>query len=87
MMRRYGDLMASAGEFTDDDGRKVKRWLKCGVVMRDDRSGTLSIKLDTVPVRPDWSGWLAVRNICSDHGQEISEQLKPMAELHGEPIQ
>lgn len=71
MMRRYGDLVTSAGEFFDDEGRKVKRWLKCGVVMRDDRSGALSIKLDTVPVRPDWSGWLAVRNISNDEAREV----------------
>lgn len=62
-MRRYGDLMASCGEFRDQRGRKAKRWIRCGVVMRDDRSGALSVKLDAVPVRPDWSGWLAVKNI------------------------
>ncbi|MCC5869607.1 MAG: hypothetical protein JJU27_13990 [Gammaproteobacteria bacterium] len=63
MMRRYGDLMASVGEFTDQDGRKAKRWLKVGVVMRDSRNGSLSVKLDAVPVLPGWSGWLAVRNV------------------------
>ena len=63
MMRRHGDLMASVGEFIDQDGRKAKRWLKVGVVMRDDQSGALSIKLDAIPVSPDWSGWLAVKNV------------------------
>jgi hypothetical protein len=64
MMRRYGDLMASVGEFTDDQGRKAKRWIRCGVVMRDDRTGALSIKIDVVPISPEWSGWFAVRNIA-----------------------
>lgn len=62
-MRKYGDLMASAGEWTDQHGRKAKRWIPCGVVMRDPDSGRMSIRLDSVPVRPDWSGWLAVRNV------------------------
>ena len=63
-MRRFGDLMASVGEFKDSDGKKCKRWLKVGVMMRDDTSGAMSIKLDAVPVSPHWSGWLAVRNIA-----------------------
>ena len=57
-MRRYGDLMASVGEFVDANGKKAKRWTKCGVMMKDDRSGAFSIKLDSLPVTPAWSGWL-----------------------------
>ncbi len=70
-MFRFGDLMASVGEFTDADGKKCKRWLRCGVVMRDDTSGAWSIKLDAVPVCPSWSGWLAVRNTAE--GAEMNE--------------
>lgn len=62
-MRRFGDLMASVGEFTDHDGRKAKRWIRCGVVMRDEQSGKMSVKLDAFPVAPGWSGWLAIRNV------------------------
>jgi hypothetical protein len=62
-MRRYGDLVASVGEFTDSAGKKAKRWVRCGVVMRDTNTGSMSIKLDAVPVMPGWSGWLAVKNI------------------------
>jgi hypothetical protein len=67
-MQRHGDLMASVGEFTDANGKKAKRWIRCGVVMKDDKSGALSIKLDAVPVTPGWSGWLAIRN--TETGQE-----------------
>lgn len=62
-MRRYGDVMASTGEFIDDQGKKAKRWLKVGVLMRDSSSGAISIKLDAIPIGPTWSGWLAVRNV------------------------
>lgn len=65
-MRRFGDLMASVGEYVDADGKKAKTWIKCGVVMRDDTSGAMSIKLDAVPVAPGWSGWLAIRNTIED---------------------
>lgn len=65
MMRYAGDVMAHVGDFKGADGKKVKRWARCGVAMRDARSGSLSIKLDTVPVGPTWSGWLTVRNVPS----------------------
>lgn len=65
-MRKHADLVASVGEFTDAKGRKAKRWLPVGVMMKDDRTGSLSIKLDAVPVSPDWSGWIAVRNVEGD---------------------
>lgn len=64
MMQKYGDLMASVGEFLDErTGRQAKRQIKCGVVMRDDASGKFSIKMDSVPISPEWSGWLSVKNV------------------------
>jgi hypothetical protein len=69
-MRRYGDLMASVGEFTDAYGKKAKRYVKCGVLMKDDRSGALSINLEVVPVAPTWSGWFAVRNINENRAKD-----------------
>jgi hypothetical protein len=68
-MKKFGDLMASTGEYTDSQGRKAKRWTRCGVLMKDDVNGSMSIKLDCVPVSPTWSGWLAVRNV-ETAGQE-----------------
>lgn len=69
-MRKLGDVMASVGEFVDTDGRKAKRWLRVGVAMRDDKSGSISIKLDAVPIGPSWSGWLAVRNRVASTADE-----------------
>lgn len=63
-MQKYGDLMASVGEYLDErTGRKAKRTIKCGVVMRDDASKKFSIKMDSVPVSPEWSGWLSIKNV------------------------
>ena len=73
-MRHYGDIMASVGKFTDDDGMEAKRWAKGGVLMKDDAGGGMSIRLDLVPVSPDWSGWLAVRNVDKGESQK-SERL------------
>lgn len=68
-MRKYADVMASVGEFKDSDNRKAKRWTRVGVAMRDPGSGAISIKLDTVPVAPGWSGWLALKNVTGESAE------------------
>ena len=76
-MRHYGDLMASVGKFTDNDGKEAKRWVKVGVLMKDDAGGAMSIQLDLVPVSPDWSGWLAVRNVDKGESQRSERIISP----------
>lgn len=67
-MRRWADLYASLGEFTDHGGRRAKRSARVGVIMRDTESGAMSVKLDLVPVLPGWSGWLRVQNVHDEPG-------------------
>ncbi len=59
-MKKVGDLCASAGEYRDrDSGEMKKRWQRVGVVFEDSETGRRSVKLETLPVGPDWSGWLS----------------------------
>ena len=60
MMRKYADLLATVGTWTSEDGKTHKRRLKCGVVMRDSTSGKMAIRIEVIPVAPEWSGWLSV---------------------------
>jgi hypothetical protein len=62
-MRRWGDLLATIGEYEDAAGRKCKRQAKVGVIMRDDSGNAWAVKIDLLPTSPSWSGWLAIRNI------------------------
>lgn len=57
--KRTHDVIANAGEYTDGQGQQKKRWVKCGSAFTQD-DGRISIKLDAVPVGPDWSGWLSL---------------------------
>lgn len=67
-MHKAGDLVASVGKFKDAEGREAKRWCKVGVLMRDEQTGRMSIKLEAIPICPEWSGWLAVHNVAEgDH--------------------
>ena len=53
------DIVATIGEYTDSQGNTKKRYQKCGAAFTNDE-GDLSIKLDAIPVNPDWNGWLSL---------------------------
>jgi hypothetical protein len=66
--RRTHDAVATLGTYKDRDGNEKKRYATCGTAFTDDE-GRVSIKLDTIPVSPDWSGWLSLYPI-KDRGQD-----------------
>lgn len=48
--------MASNGEYTNAAGEKKKRWIRVGTLFKGE-DGSLSQKLDVIPIGPEWSGW------------------------------
>jgi hypothetical protein len=59
-MRKHAELFATVGTWQDDHGKTHKRKVRCGVLMRDDSSGRMAVRIEALPVLPDWSGWLSV---------------------------
>ena len=59
MSKYTHDIVATIGEYTDKEGNTKKRYQKCGAAFTNDE-GQISIKLDAVPITPDWSGWLSL---------------------------
>lgn len=57
MARKIYDVVATVGSYTDKQGNEKKRYVTCGAVFEGDKG--MSMKLDTIPVSPDWSGWLS----------------------------
>ena len=54
------DIVASNGEYTDPrTGERKKRYITIGKGFTDDQ-GRISAKLDSIPVGPDWSGWISL---------------------------
>ena len=54
--RKKYDAVATVGEYTDKaTGEKKKRYATVGTVFENEE-GKLSLKLDTVPIAPGWSG-------------------------------
>ena len=56
MSRLKYEVVASNGSYTNKNGEEKKRYTKCGVVFENDK-GQLSIKMDSIPCGPEWSGW------------------------------
>lgn len=57
--KRTHEVVATVGTYKDREGKEKKRYQNCGSAFTDD-DGRLSIKLDAVPVSPEWSGWFSL---------------------------
>ena len=56
--RKKYDAVATVGTYKDrQTGEEKKRYANVGTVFESD-DGRLSLKLDTVPVGPGWSGYI-----------------------------
>lgn len=76
-MRKKYDIVATVGKYTDrQSGEEKKRYQNVGAVFEDD-NGRLSIKLDTVPITPEWSGWLACYEPDRERGGSRGQSAAP----------
>ncbi len=57
--KRTHDVVATIGTYKDATGAEKKRYINVGSAFTSE-DGNLSIKLDAVPVSPEWSGWLSL---------------------------
>ena len=58
MAHKKYDAVATIGEYTDRNGEKKKRYQNVGSVFENE-DGRLSLKLDAIPLGPEWSGWIS----------------------------
>lgn len=66
------DVVATNGEYKSN-GETKKRYINVGKAFTDE-NGRISIKLDSVPVGPDWSGWLSLYEPKPRDGQQQPQQ-------------
>ena len=57
MAKKIYDAVATIGKYTDAQGNEKKRYVNVGSVFQNDNG--MSLKLDSVPVSPEWSGWIS----------------------------
>jgi hypothetical protein len=78
-MKKTHDIVATVGEYTNKQGETKKRYVNCGALFQGD-DGRMSIKLDTIPVSPDWSGWLGLFEPRQD--DKPRQQQRPPQDAH-----
>jgi hypothetical protein len=57
MTKKY-DAVATVGKYKNHAGEEKKRYMTVGAVFEDE-AGRMSLKLDGIPVSPEWSGWIS----------------------------
>lgn len=58
MTKKKYDAVATIGKYKDREGNEKKRYMNVGTIFIND-DGNLSMKLDGIPVGPEWSGWIS----------------------------
>ncbi len=85
-MRRYKKAVASCGEY-QSNGQTKKRYQNVGTLFeRDD--GSLCLKLDAVPVGPEFEGWINFFDFDEKRQQrnDNSQQQRGPEQLDDEEI-
>ena len=82
---RTHDIVASVGEYTDrQSGEKKKRYVNCGSAFTDE-NGRISLKIDTIPVSPEWSGWFSLYEVDRNQRQGGAGQQRPRTQASSSP--
>ena len=75
--RKKYDAVATIGEYKDRaTGQTKKRYATVGTVFESD-DGRLSLKLDTIPVGPGWSGFISFYEPRQAEGSPRPSQASP----------
>ena len=70
------DAVATIGTYKDRNGDEKKRYANVGTVFENE-DGRLSLKLDTVPVGQEWSGWISFFEPKDRDGQAGQQRQAP----------
>jgi len=77
MAKATHKIVATVGKYTDrQTGEEKKRYLQCGVAFTDEQ-GRISLKIDAMPVTPDWSGFLSLYPLDDDRRNNDAPAPRP----------
>jgi len=77
-MKRTHDILASVGTWKDEKGKTHKRTVAVGSVF-ESAKGVQVMRIDAIPVSPDWSGWLRMKSCLPElpPGRRTSPGMPP----------
>jgi len=74
MAKATNKIVATIGTYKDrQTGEDKKRYMTVGTAFTDDQ-GRVSLKIDALPVSPEWSGWLSLYPLDEDRQQQQPRQ-------------
>jgi hypothetical protein len=75
-MKQFKKVVAIVGKYTDANGQEKNRYVTAGrAFIRDDNS--MSIKLDAIPIGPEFSGWLNLYDLDEDRQGQAPARAAP----------
>ena len=75
-MKQFKKVVATVGKYTDANGQEKKRYVTVGrAFIREDKS--VSIKVDSMPVGPEFSGWLNLYDLDEDRQGQAPARAAP----------
>ena len=80
-------LMAKDGSTYQKEGQQKNGYMRCGVMLKDDQNGEISIKISGLPISFD--GWLSAwdlegKNINNQQAQQQQPQQYQQAQQQGQ---
>lgn len=81
-MKRVFEIVATVGRWKDPaTGKTNKRTVAVGAVY-ESTGGKLVLRIDAIPVAPDWSGWLQMKPLAPElpPGRRMPPGMPPMGE-------
>jgi hypothetical protein len=75
-MKQFKKVVATVGKYTDANGQEKNRYVTVGrAFIREDKS--VSIKVDSMPVGPEFSGWLNLYDLDEDRQGQAPARAAP----------
>tara|TARA_Y100000310_G_scaffold83131_1_gene79808 strand:+ start:2760 stop:3014 length:255 start_codon:yes stop_codon:yes gene_type:complete len=70
-MKPIKRAVATVGKYTDNNGQEKTRYQRVGTLMKRD-DGSVCLKLDCVPIGPEFTGWVNFYDIEEKQQQQAS---------------
>jgi hypothetical protein len=84
-MKRIKKAVASVGKYTNRDGQEKTRYHNVGTLFKRE-DGSVCLKLDAVPVGPDFEGWINFYDLEESSSREKPEAATPAKDVESDDV-
>ena len=84
-MKRIKRAVATVGKYTAKDGKEKNRYQNVGTLFKRD-DDTVCLKLESIPIGPEFTGWINFYDIDSKPKQEKPKPQQTIPEFEDDDI-